>query len=718
MPDLRTNPLYKMVLNATCREGGRIRTDRLRILVAHLGVGELSQCFDKVLEENPEAKQKAIDVVLDFDFGEDLDSAFKKTLLWGIEGEYVDSATLVSRARQLKAADREVLTKCLADLDVNDGDNGSEDEKDFKGLAETLREADVGTEDGRAHLDGLGLQLQDFADMTADEWKEILPVAYIATRTQLRRHLRSSGFRLVIDAPTSVPAPQTRTSATIEAELRAALTAGDFDAARALKLELRGLSGSDSKRELARSKAQEMLEQYQELQTKALAALDVDECERLASKMAFASKVAAGEGSDDDFRRFLAVEEQVRQDSSPTTVVNPASRLDSVMAKLNAFLPQGRSPNQASTQGIQSTLARPSTKAFTILPTKGDDKTLSGMDNVMSLYKLDDPEAKVEPAHELRKTAKNYARMHPHVLFPVPINRDNADGWVTICEQRYREGNMRLSAEERRDLEPPEHVVFKLFYDVRGIIATSADVLGKMEHASIVFGYLAMIGCHCALGGAQHFDHYFDREKNQGMVSTVVLNKIRSFALDYVKYKGYQQSIHHETQMSKAKYANLHRKLLLEDAAAGKNNASGGSERSGSKSSTDVETWEPSAIELKLERHPLDKVGPSNKVIRCIRGFYEKVRAIAPSNPGCKHCALPHDPDKTVCYLEKFPAHRSAFCRKAFRLAVKNGMLKAGDVDEWNGRQGREDADKCDAAGKHKVHKGLQHLRKGLPGGP
>ena len=45
---------------------------------------------------------------------------------------------------------------------------------------------------------------------------------------------------------------------------------------------------------------------------------------------------------------------------------------------------------------------------------------------------------------------------------------------------------MRLSAEERRDLEPPEHVVFKLFYDVRGIIATSADVLGKMEHASIV----------------------------------------------------------------------------------------------------------------------------------------------------------------------------------------------------------------------------------------
>lgn len=718
MSRFRTNPLYTMVLNATCREGNRIQTDRLRILVAHLGVEELSQRFAKVSEEYPEAKQKKMDVILDFDFSNDLHSIFEKTLSWGFEQGHVVSATLVARARKLKAEDREVLTKCLADLDVNDGDGGSEGQVDPKGLAETLQEADVGTEDGRKHLGELGLQLQDFVDMTVDEWKEVLPAAHIATRTQLRRYLRSNGFQLAIDAPTTVPAQEIRTSATIEAELRAALTAGDFDAARTLKLELKGLSGSDSKRELARSKAQERLKQYQGLQAKALAALDVDECERLASQIALASKVAAGEGSEADFRAFLAVEEQVRQDSNPATIDNSTSRLDSVMARLNSFLPPGLNPSQATIPGTQSSSARPPAKAFTILPTKGDDKTLSGIDNVMSLYKLDDPEAKVEPAHELRKTAKNYARMHPWVLLPVPLNRDNADGWVTICEQRYREGNLHLSSDERRELDPPEHVVFKLFYDVRGIIATSADVIGKMEHAAIIFGYLAMAGCHCALGGARHFDHFFDREKNQGMVSVVVLNKVRSFALDYVKYKGYRQAIHHETQMSKAKYANLHRKLLLDDAAAGKSNAGGGSERSGSKNSTDVETWEPSAIELKLERHPLDKVGPSNKVIRCIRGFYEKVRAISPSNPGCKHCALPHDPDKTVCYLEKFPAHRSAFCRKAFRLAVKNGMLKAGDVDEWNGRQGREDADKCDASGKHKVHKGLQHLRKGLPGGP
>ena len=129
----------------------------------------------------------------------------------------------------------------------------------------------------------------------------------------------------------------------------------------------------------------------------------------------------------------------VRQDSSPTTVVNPASRLDSVMAKLNAFLPQGRSPNQASTQASRAH-RRAIDESFHDSSDERRRQDTIDVDNVMSLYKLDDPEAKVEPAHELRKTAKNFARMHPHVLFPVPINRDNADGWVTICGSDIERG--------------------------------------------------------------------------------------------------------------------------------------------------------------------------------------------------------------------------------------------------------------------------------------
>ena len=244
------------------------------------------------------------------------------------------------------------------------------------------------------------------------------------------------------------------------------------------------------------------------------------------------------------------------------------------------------------------------------------------------------------------------------------------------------------------------------------MISKSSSIVEREADAAVIFGYLALIACHCAVGGREHFDHFFDRKRNHGMASVTVLNLARGYSREYLQYKDYMKAINHETQMAKAKYAAIHRQLMNPGKAY-----EGGGATAGSQTSR-VTAWEPSRAELKLTPHTADKVGPTHDVLRCMRGWYEKTGKVKPSDKGCKHCSLPHDPASSVCHLSKFPAHRSKSFREAFKLAVNLGYIPTNEIDEWNGRPGREEADKCDKSGRHGQYPNVKHLRKGMKGGP
>ena len=105
-------------------------------------------------------------------------------------------------------------------------------------------------------------------------------------------------------------------------------------------------------------------------------------------------------------------------------------------------------------------------------------------------------------------------------------------------------------------------------------------------------------------------------------------------------------------------------------------------------------------------------------LVRRMRGYYEALGSMRPGAPGCPHCGLSHDHTKSVCHFHKLPAFRSKAFKEGYRLAMKAGYVTANEVDEWNSRKGREDADKCDKDGYHVLYRTQQHLRKGVPGGP
>ena len=346
-------------------------------------------------------------------------------------------------------------------------------------------------------------------------------------------------------------------------------------------------------------------------------------------------------------------------------------------------------------------------------PQKEEEAATSGISNVLSLYEPVPLDEKVEPAYELRKLARNHARMHPHVRMQVPLTRDGAERWISLSEQKFRTGNAKMTPEARAQQPADEQEVAELFYASREMLAASASMVERESDAAIIFGYLALIACHCAIGGRRHFDHFFDRERNGAMVSVTVLNLARGYARDYSRYKEMQQTINHQTQMAKARYAAIHRQLMAQEKLEAP--SSGGT---GWEARPRITTWAPSKAELKLRPHPADKVGPTMDVIRVIRGWYEATGAMQAGEAGCSHCGLPHDPAKSVCHLSKFPKFRSPTVRQAFRLAHAAGYINCSDVDEWNGRQGREDADRCGHDGKHVQYKALKHLRKGVAGGP
>lgn len=728
---LRSHSFGEALFKAAYRHGGTIHADRIDVLAVDLKTLEphFSDSYPSV-----EGKKNRYEAVLDYEWGDKIGDAIRAVGRVALRRGWLTAGRIQALPDHSDFMDVFQAVPVGVDaggMDAKSAQVGSSGTRsvpfsstmDSKAFADLLLSLGICRAEGHRVVARSGLTIPDWGDLDRGEWVEIFPKELLGTRKSVQRFLRSQGCILAVDPvlPTrvevpSVPAPD---PAAIKSNIREALKAGDFVLARRLGAQLRsGGDGSDSRlsqQALARPRATTNLRIWTERRQKAIANCDIDSCERLAGYIKAAEAVSKGGVSDQDFRRYLEIEEKVRKDAEAAAEGTDGAsagmepRLRSVMDRLKGFIGddevEAEEPLSKAVAGSSSFQALPNLRV--------GDTAASGHSNVMSLYALDDADAKVEPAFELRKLAKTHARMHPHVLLPVPQTRDGAERWISLCEQKYRDGNAALSASARMALSPPVREVHELFYASREMISKSASTVERESDAAVIFGYLALIACHCALGGQAHFDHYFDRNRNQGMASVTVLNLAKGFAREYSRYKDYQRAINHETQMSKAKYASIHRKLMANDEAdldTPSTSGSGGRAR--------LQAWTPSAAALKLTKHPADKVGPSMEILRCLRGWYEAQGAIKPEDPGCKHCGLPHDPAQSVCHMAKFPFHRSKKFREAFKLAQAAGYIKCSDVDEWNSRPGREDADRCDKSGRHMQYKAVKHLRKGVKGGP
>ena len=728
---LRNHPLAFALLSASVRSGSTIHSDRCNALAMLLR--EVSQPFYETYPHEGKGKKDKYDALKDFDWKDKLEVAINTVVTCATQkGWVVPDAVKGLIDTHIEVRDSAARLKNLVDsigISLEDkksegGEDGGRgaplpDSKvffpDMSGalLSSHLEYKGVGDTAGRLRIAELEVSAADLASMDADDWKDAFAGPLFSTRVQLKRYLRAQGLLPDPSRPVS-STPSGKTVAEVKEDIRNAMIAGNLELARSLQAGLKHAQGDASGSDLmgsARARARTSLVKWGQRRDKALADCDIDGYVGWKGWTEAAAAMSQDAATDEDFRRFLSVEEQVRRDSAKQASLDAPSRRDAVLDKLKAFLPL----DTKEEAGGRIYTSRVKSSSFVLLPPPEDEEAASsGAANVLTLYALDDINSKVEPAHELRKCAKDHARMYPHVRHAVPLGRMGADRWVSICEQKYREITEKYGEYERARLDPPETEVYSLFGAARTMIAKSQSLIDGMENAAVAYGYLSMAACYCAINGKSHYDHFFDRERNQGIVSVLVLNRVRTYTADYVKYMEYRRQINHETQLSKAKYAAIHRQMLSESVVGEK----GAVTSEGTASRPKVTTWAPSSYALKLTRHSLDKVGPTMDLVRVMRGYYEAIGAMKPGQPGCPHCGLSHDHKKTVCHFEKFPAFRSKSFREGYRFAVKAGYVPAGEVEEWNGRQGREEADKCDKDGRHALYRQQQHLRKGAAGGP
>ena len=745
----RGHPLASRLLTLSVRAGSTIYADRCNALATRLQ--EVDQDFSRAYPLDIEGKLNKESALKDYDWKDKLGAALDTLITCTIAMRWLPPAAVLSFIEDFGGDSADRRAKLVDSIEISPeekktveagggdgglsptvasaggGGHGGMPPSDAKTFSPTLAGAllsshlqimRIGSDVGRAKVAELGMSAADFASMDADDWGEAFPGPLFATRVQLKRYLRDQGLIADPSRSRESVAP-IKSAASIKEDIRKAMLAGDYKLARHLKDGLgtaqRGsnpyvdLTATEGIKRAALGRARSALVAWGKRRDKAIADLKIDEYAKWKSSTEAAAAMSQEDATDEDFREFLRVEEQVRRDSTKQATLGGSSRLDAFREKLRGFFPsEPESKGQA-----QGTGARPT--SFNLLPLPEADKAAcSGTANVLTLYTLDDVNPKVEPAHELRKCAKDHARMYPHVRLPIPIGR--ADQRVTICEQKYRETTERLSESARARSDPPENEVYALLSESRTIISKSRCVLEVKENASIILGFLAMALVNCAMQGAKCFDHFFDRKKNQGIVSMVVLNRITAYAAHYVKYVEYRQQINHETQLSKAKYAAIHRQMLSQTADEVDQKGAPASE--GPKSRSKPTAWTPSSCALKLKQHQLDKVGPTMDLVRRMRGYYEALGAMRSGAPGCPHCGLSHDHTKSVCHFHKLPAFRSKAFKEGYRLAMKAGYVTANEVDEWNSRKGREDADRCDKDGYHVLYRTQQHLRKGVPGGP
>mmetsp|Transcript_12095 Transcript_12095/g.24334 ORF Transcript_12095/g.24334 Transcript_12095/m.24334 type:complete len:741 (+) Transcript_12095:277-2499(+) len=520
-----------------------------------------------------------------------------------------------------------------------------------------------------------GLNIGDLAAMSRGDWAELLPS--FSCRNRLQRHLKVLGMKLSVhgqDASVHRPSAVPPSRAELRRSLREALVAKDWDLATAIRAQLVDADGAG-----ARSRASRCAKEWSEELKKAQEALDVEACRRLDGAMRVAQVAARGEASDEDVRLFLEVEEKVRADSM-------GPRLDDAGRQQDLF----RRAREAA--GIVNNVAPLASRDSTAHLRRSSPKTFS---------MLPSPEG---------STVSSGAESH---------GCEAAMDWLDAAQAKYREGNAALSGAELDNLNPPHREVLDLLLTGKEMIRRVRPSLQQDAHGPVKMGFLALVVAHCAIHGARHFDHFFDRARHGHLVSPSVMNAVDQFARDYQKYLDLRTRITMEQKLAKDGWVRKVFPTWTSDSlqsgalakAAESSAVTGGDKSKALASAAVVAQWKPSAS-WTPESHPLDKASPTIDKMRIMKGYYEAIGA-ANGSPACESCGLPHDMTKSTCHWHKFPHYRSKAFRKGHALALKNGYFNETEVDEWNGRSGREVTHRCDPSGRHPQKPTLVDLRGG-----
>mmetsp|Transcript_2159 Transcript_2159/g.4309 ORF Transcript_2159/g.4309 Transcript_2159/m.4309 type:complete len:202 (-) Transcript_2159:536-1141(-) len=154
-----------------------------------------------------------------------------------------------------------------------------------------------------------------------------------------------------------------------------------------------------------------------------------------------------------------------------------------------------------------------------MLPSPEGSTVSSGAESVKTLFEMADVNEKVEPAHELKRVSESHARIHPHVRLNVPHGYEAAMDWLDAAQAKHREGNAALSGAELDNLNPPHREVLDLLLTGKEMIRRVRPSLQQDAHGPVKMGFLALVVAHCAIHGARHFDHFFDRARHGHLVS-------------------------------------------------------------------------------------------------------------------------------------------------------------------------------------------------------
>ena len=551
-----------------------------------------------------------------------------------------------------------------------------------------------------------GVVLSDLSSMSRADWAELFPT--FVHRNRVQRYLRACnvplGFQDRAPESRSSPAVQ-RSAAELRRLLRRALEDRDWDLAKVIRSEL-----MQSAEPRLKSRARRCSSAWGERLRQAQGDLDIEACRKYDEAIRLARQASHDGASEDDLRRFLAVEEQVRADAASP----PRSSLD---RQRELFRRAREAADVLGSRDEPATRAVPTAAGtFSMLPAPKGSTAASGAESVKSLFEMADVNEKVEPAHALERISESHARTHAHVRLSVPHGYEAAMDWLDAAQAKCREGNAHLSEEQKDSLLPPHREVMDLPLTGKEMIRRVRSSLQQDSLGPVEMGHLALVVAHCAIHGALHFDHFFDRERHGHLVSPSVMNAVDQCARDHQKYLDLRTKITLEQKLAKDGWLRKVFPGARSEATQPRpvTSAAGISEGRGKTASSSAITWTPSAG-WDVKAHPLDKAAPSLEKMRVMRGYYEAIGAANGAAP-CKCCGLPHDMNKTTCHWHKFPNHRSKAFRKGYALALKNGYFTETEIDEWNGRAGREITHRCDSTGRHTTKPTLVDLRGGVGG--
>ena len=292
------------------------------------------------------------------------------------------------------------------------------------------------------------------------------------------------------------------------------------------------------------------------------------------------------------------------------------------------------------------------------------------------LLRKEDPDAKFEPGYLQKEQIRLLARAHPEVLCTVP---DTAGAALELLDAA---DTAVFSLEDHRSIS-----LLKTMIRQGGFAGS--------EQLGLQAGYVAYIGLQSIVHGAGEFERLFQTETCGAAVSPLVRAKATHCARLRQQYIAKKLSL--ESMLRNF------RRLSTEEQRAP---PTGPAERKAARpppSSTTQPQRQPQRHSRPVQE-PTPRPGagapPSSATVKALATIWDDTyrRGRQPSNPLCPHCLVYHAP-RFVCFLYTLPAHRSAMYNRCWQTASQRGMVVTTQVEEWNGRQGRAESNKCDPTG-------------------